>query len=343
MHSSVLSKVHFGPYHNDLSLLQPGDTQSMQFCSNDDGPFYLSDDEKIKQKYDEKTGKTKTRELTKAELKPKLIQAGVADPRGSKKQLQEHCQRLNLPISELVPVVMEGWNMKPKGALQVLYERGWIDVSKVMLYTANGVKDVRLAQNDVTGCSFSIKSLMKLQSDFINEVTLLQHHIQKLGASVDRSPKCHPELAGEGIEYVWALAKLRYRRAPMNKKRNKENFIKLVRECTNSFDALNICRIRSCSKRARAYMKLYKVVSDLEKDGSIMEKKHSTLESTIKLYLKLKKISKSHRSVVDLQQKDVMEIENMVPVIDDTNHQSDLEVKVKEETIGLLVKRMNSM
>ena len=74
-----------------------------------------------------------------------------------------------------------------------------------------------------------------------------------------------------------------------------------------------------------------------------MEKKHSTLESTIKLYLKLKKISKSHRSVVDLQLKDVMEIENMVPVIDDTNHQSDLEVKVKEETIGLLVKRMNSM
>ena len=38
-----------------------------------------------------------------------------------------------------------------------------------------------------------------------------------------------------------------------------------------------------------------------------------------------------------------MEIENMLPVIDDTNHQSDLEVKVKEETIGLLVKRMNSM
>ena len=60
MRSSVLSPIHFGPYHNDQSPLQPGDTKSMQFSSNDCGPFYLSDNEKIKQKYDETTGKTKT-------------------------------------------------------------------------------------------------------------------------------------------------------------------------------------------------------------------------------------------------------------------------------------------
>ena len=44
--------------------------------------------------------------------------------------------------------------------------------------------------------------MMKLQQDFTNEITLLQLHAQKLGVSIDHSPKCHPELAGEGIEYL---------------------------------------------------------------------------------------------------------------------------------------------
>ena len=184
---------------------------------------------------------------------------------------------------------------------------------------------------------------MKLQEDFVNEVTLLQFHTQKLGASVDRSPKCHPELAGEGIEYAWALAKLRYRRAPMNQKRNKTNFISLVRDATNPMDTLHIRRIRSCSKRARSYMKLYKAISEIEKDGTtVIEKKHSILESAIKYYFKLKKASKTHRSVIDMQLHEVMDIENCSVNSNSINKsENGLEMKVK--TIGLLVKSMNSM
>jgi hypothetical protein len=32
-----------------------------------------------------------------------------------------------------------------------------------------------------------------------------------LGAKVLLTPKCHPEIAGRGIEYAWGYAKLRYR------------------------------------------------------------------------------------------------------------------------------------
>lgn len=84
---------------------------------------------------------------------------------------------------------------------------------------------------------------MKLQTDFINEVTLLQFHAAKLDISVDRTL----ESAGEGIGYAWALAKLKYQRAPIGEKRSKENFRKLVAEVTNPLG------IRSCSRKVVLY------------------------------------------------------------------------------------------
>ena len=342
MRSSTLMSSHFGPYHNQHSSLQPGHIQSMIFQESDDGPFYLSDDERQSQQFDKITGEKKKKDMTKVELKAQLIQAGISDPRGSRKVLRDQCCKLDLPVDVEVSVVKEGWHGKPKGSLQILYERGWIDASRLSLYTSKGTKDKDIANGDVTGCAFSINCLMKLQSDFVNEITQLQFHVQKLGAFVDRSPKCHPELAGEGIEYAWALAKLRYRRSPASNKRNKENFILLVRKVTNPTTTLSIDRIRSCSKRARSYMKLYKSITEIEKGGEVMDKKHSILESAIKLYLKLKKVSKTHRSVVDLQMGDVMDIENST-VNNNKNNKSDNGMRVKEETIGLLVKTMNCM
>ena len=74
---------------------------------------------------------------------------------------------------------------------------------------------------------------MQLQSDFLNEVTLLQFHAEKLGVKIDSTPKCHPELAGEGIEYLWVLAKFFYRQSPIGEKRTKEKFKKLVYKSTD--------------------------------------------------------------------------------------------------------------
>jgi hypothetical protein len=59
---------------------------------------------------------------------------------------------------------------------------------------------------------------------------------------VDRTPKCHPELAGEGIEYMWALAKLYYRHKPLGLKWSKDSFRKLVDECLsqNKLDIMSV-------------------------------------------------------------------------------------------------------
>jgi hypothetical protein len=44
---------------------------------------------------------------------------------------------------------------------------------------------------------------MEQLSDFQDEETLLQYHGRMLGVKVDQTPKCHPEMAGEGIEYFF--------------------------------------------------------------------------------------------------------------------------------------------
>ena len=46
---------------------------------------------------------------------------------------------------------------------------------------------------------------------------------------VDWSPKCHPEVAGEGIEYAWAQAKSYIRRIPISRRRAVDEFKRELR------------------------------------------------------------------------------------------------------------------
>jgi len=60
-------------------------------------------------------------------------------------------------------------------------------------------------------CNTSLRHLMSLCSDFLNEQGMMQYIGTKLGVEVMLSPKCHAEIAGEGVEYMWACAKGTYR------------------------------------------------------------------------------------------------------------------------------------
>jgi hypothetical protein len=69
----------------------------------------------------------------------------------------------------------------------------------------------------------SLKHLLGYCRDFQEEESLLQTMGQKLGVTVDHTPKCHCELAGEGIEYSWGCAKKYYRRLPLKEKKIEGN------------------------------------------------------------------------------------------------------------------------
>ena len=82
---------------------------------------------------------------------------------------------------------------------------------------------------------------------FEEEETLLQSMGREMGVMVDWTPKCHCELAGEGVEYSWGCAKNTYRRVPLKKKRGKENFRNVVRECMSRENVLTTDRIHTFS------------------------------------------------------------------------------------------------
>ena len=150
----------------------------------------------------------------------KLAEKGI-DAKGNSKQVKAMCATQNIPIKYTETEIHEGWEGKAKGMEQILWERGWIDVRRPRKdYTKNGTKDIMgTIQKDT-----SLHELIANCADFENEETLLQTMGRDMGVLVDRTPKCHCELAGEGIEYSWGCAKNLYRRQPLKMKRGKENF-----------------------------------------------------------------------------------------------------------------------
>ena len=63
---------------------------------------------------------------------------------------------------------------------------------------------------------------MSLQADIIEEETLLQYHGRLLGIKIEQTPKCHPEIAGEGVEYDWGCLKGCYGRLPVPENDHKD-------------------------------------------------------------------------------------------------------------------------
>ena len=126
----------------------------------------------------------------------------------------------------------EGWSNKPKGMLQILYERGFINPTMtkqevLRYYTIVGRKDA--SGNYILGTS--PRKIIENLPDFKAEITLLQYRAKQLGVEVDCSPKYHCEIAGDAIEYCWGLSKNKYGVVSISRKRTKEKYQNLIMEC----------------------------------------------------------------------------------------------------------------
>ena len=85
---------------------------------------------------------------------------------------------------------------------------------------------------------------------------MLQAMGRSMGVIIYQSPKCHPKLAGEGVENSWGCAKNAYRQLALKEKKKKDNFLVSVRKCI-SREELPIDRVRAFSKCAREYICSY--------------------------------------------------------------------------------------
>jgi hypothetical protein len=255
----LTSEGFLGPF---ASKLEVGDVQSMVFDRPTNvGPWYLSSEEREKRRHNQSTDKANERSGPKTLLVDALESLGVIlqkQRNHTKKELQKFARNNGVDLHYEKTEIIHGWEGQPKGLLQVLWEQGLMSDSKEQLvcYIINGRKD------PITGVVHTNSSLRHLLAakcvDLREQETALQQLGAQLGVTVVLlTPKFHAELAGEGVEYCWAHAKLYYRRKPVSLKRGRENFKILVKDCTCTSEILTRERAQKFAARARAYICTY--------------------------------------------------------------------------------------
>ena len=117
--------------------------------------------------------------------------------------------------------------------------------------------------------------------DFANEQTAFQELLLSRGHVPEMSPKCHPEVAGVGVEYSWGKSKMHFRRHTDHVARHLHANI----VASMSAEVLTLTRVRRYARKARAYRRAYSTSSTAMSRRSI--------EKQVKLY-------KRHRSALDI-------------------------------------------
>jgi hypothetical protein len=282
--------------------LQVGETQKMSFVETDEGPSYMSPTERVKRKYDVVSGQIITRNYTKKELILKLQQhpTPVTDPRGNLTRIHEMCASKGIPIHETKPKIIEGWCNKPKGILQILLERGLVDRDNLSKYSLNGKKGADGEKIPGT----SLIEILAQCADFKGELTMLDLAAKDLGFLVEKSPKCHPENAGEGVEYSWGCSKAYYRNMKFEDKKGYSNFRKSVRKAISN-EVLTTARVRSFSAKARRYIITYLCLTaekrrQLSSDPALFNAtRYADLALPHEEIERVQKTFKTHRNIFD--------------------------------------------
>ena len=105
----------------------------MNICAHDAGPCWISPEEKLMFKYDQREDGVSEREKSKAELLIELRKIGVdtTKKRYLKPELNQIYDENNISVKQSAPNIKKGWCNSPKEMLHILYQRGYIDSSQV--------------------------------------------------------------------------------------------------------------------------------------------------------------------------------------------------------------------
>jgi hypothetical protein len=121
---------------------------------------------------------------------------------------------------------------KQKGLLQVPpCKQGWVDVASLDKHA--------IIKKDDTGQvdeEFSLQRTLESCLDFANEATKLQTMGEKTGVGVVATTNFHAEMAGEGTEHLWGVARSWCGSKPVEVKGKKASFRNLcetawIRHC----------------------------------------------------------------------------------------------------------------
>ena len=269
--SVMVDETYLGPF-NPINKLKVGETQRMHYDIYDVGPGWMDNAERLRLMFDKQLDEFEMK--TKKELIAEIITRTRlrTAPTGDIKTIRDLAVLHGIELQSNRHKKVQGWMYKPKGSLQILYERGFIDPSKrgkacESYYLVDGKKS-RITGELIPGTSLT--ELIRNLPDFQTEQTLLQYHAELMGVTVVTSPKYHPEIAGEAIEYCWGLSKNLYRQKDIKEKRNKDLYINLVRDVLSNTTVLTKLFVRKFGKRMRRYIIAYlalekaKITDDVE-------------------------------------------------------------------------------
>ena len=169
-------------------------------------------------------------------------------------------------------VIKPGWVGANKGLLQVLWERGFVDENRWREYSQEGKKRWRDEDGKIKEQfkPYLLREIMSNCGDFKNEKSAMEVLCDDLSSKGDNnvhlliSPKYHPEIAGEGIEYVWGLMKKMYRKIKYEDKKGKENFEKAIKKCVRQVNIIHVCKFVA---KCRRYMLAYANRARQTRDG----------------------------------------------------------------------------
>lgn len=104
------------------------------------------------------------------------------------------------------------------------------------------------------------------------------------------SPKCHPELAGCGIEYSWGRIKMHFRRDVNDcvAKNLHENIVKASR-------IVDLESVWKFERRTRDYRRMYEELRTKTRDGNIKQE-----DVSFQLLESMRKVYKSHRNMEEI-------------------------------------------
>ena len=169
-------------------------------------------------KYDIPTGEYKTKDKNKGDLVKDLDNAKL-NSNGKVPELKSRCVAAGIPLVKQVPIVQIEYVSKPKGARYILYQRRFIGKDGL---NSRGNKiswEGQIVEGPLEkGGKFplrdpdtSVRYILQNCLDFCNEKSKLECLVEELGGKFRLTPKCHPEIAGIGIEYCWGYAKWQFR------------------------------------------------------------------------------------------------------------------------------------
>jgi hypothetical protein len=171
MRESIM-KQHDGYFGMHARTLEVGDTQSFTFLSTDDGPFWMDQEERELNRHDRilpsPPGPARMRNKTISELKAELTPFGILNDRRNYRlvELQEHARNKGIETRVVRIRENKGWEGRPKGLLQVLWERGWIDEAQLDKYTMDVATDGNHGEVLEGAEDWSLKCLMASCLDF---------------------------------------------------------------------------------------------------------------------------------------------------------------------------------